>query len=147
MDAIYGVCGVVGLQTSTTTDPYTYSVALATGTTLPTYGTIGSSDTRWSSMCPANEAVIGVAGNSGVGMDHIILSCAPLAITGSPGSFALHRGSAKTLPAVGDTGGGSPFTPFACPDPGVITLLSGYASQWLGELGVACATPVIDFVP
>jgi hypothetical protein len=146
MDAIDAVCGIVELATDTTTVPYTYSVTISVRATLPTAGTIGSSDALFSARCPPNQAVMGIAGTSGVAMDHIVLSCAPLTLSGSPGSFALHQGSVTTLASVGDTGGGSPFTPLTCPDPSAITLISGYAGQWLGELGVACAIPSLDLI-
>ena len=75
-------------------------------------------------------------------MDHVTLSCAPLVVTGAPGSFALKQGATTALPPQGDTGGGSPFTPVTCPSPGVITLLSGTAQQRLNSLDVACATAI-----
>jgi hypothetical protein len=147
IDAAYGICGVAALATNTTKSPYAYSVTISHGATLQTEGSVGASDTPFTAMCPANEAVVGVAGNSGTGMDQLVLSCAPLKVSGAPGSFALHQGSVVTLPAVGDNGGGSPFTPFACPDPQVVTLLSGSEGQWLGQLGVACATPSVSVIP
>jgi hypothetical protein len=146
IDAVYGICGVVDLHASTTSDPYTYSVTIGAGTTLPTEGTIGS-DTQWQAKCPANTAVVEVAGNSGSAMDQVLLSCAPLVITGSPGSFALHQGTVTTIAPEGDTGGGSPFTPVVCPDPQVMALIWGQAGSWVNEMGVACAKPKLSLVP
>jgi hypothetical protein len=147
IDTIYGICGVLGLHATTSVSPYSYSVTIAMGTTLPTEGTLGGSDTSWQAKCPANQAVVAVAGNSGAGMDHVTLSCAGLTISGSPGSFALHQGTVTTLAPEGDVGGGSPFTPAICPDPQVMSLVSGTAGQWVNTLGVACATPQITVIP
>jgi hypothetical protein len=147
IDTIYGICGVLGLHTTTAVTPYSYDVTIAVGATLPTEGTLGSSDMLWQANCPTNQAVVAVAGNSGTGMDHVTLSCAPLTISGSPSSFALHQGTVTTLAPEGDVGGGSPFTPAVCPDPQVMSLVSGTAGQWVNTLGVACATPAITLVP
>jgi hypothetical protein len=146
IDAVYAICGSVEIHQTTSTTPYTYSVAIGGGATLATEGTVGSSDALWQATCAANQAVVSVAGNSGIGMDHITLSCAPLELTGSPGSFALHQGTATTLAPEGDTGGGSPFTPVVCPDPEVVTLISGMAGQWVNNMSVACATPTLALV-
>jgi hypothetical protein len=124
-------------------------VTISAGTTLATEGVIGSGDTTWKASCPAHETVVGVAGNSGIAMDRLVLSCAPLTITGvpAPGSFALHQGDVTVLPGEGGTSGGSPFTPFTCPDPEVIALVSGNAGSWGDALGAGCTTPVVDLVP
>jgi hypothetical protein len=146
IDSLYGVCGTLGLTTSTTTTPYTYAVTITSGTTLPTRGTNGGTDTTWLASCPANEAVVGIAGNSGIAMDQLVLSCAPLLVTGSPSSFALTQGSSTTLPPEGDTTGGGPFAPVNCPSPQVIALVAGTDGQWMNSLGVACATPTITMI-
>jgi hypothetical protein len=146
IDAVYGICGVVDLKASTSSDPYTYTVTIGPGTTLPTEGMIGGSDTLWQAQCPANTAVVEVAGNSGEAMDQVDLSCAPLVITGSPGSFALHQGTVTAIAPEGDTGGGGPFTPVVCPDPQVMALVWGGAGVWVDNMGVACAAPELSLV-
>ncbi len=143
IDAIYGICGAVALTTSTSTDPYTYAVTISPGATLPTRGTVGSGDVTWKGTCPANQAVVSVAGNSGVGMDHVTLSCARLQVSGSPGAFVLRHGSVTVLAPEGDTGGGSPFTPVVCTDPGVVRLVAGGAGQWVDQMSVACGVPAL----
>jgi hypothetical protein len=147
MDSIYGICGTLQLHTSKATTPYTYAVTISAGATLPTRGTDGTTDTNWQVTCGADQAVVSVAGNSGLAMDHVILSCAPLLVTGSPGAFSLQQGSVTALPSQGDTSGGSPFTPVSCPSPQVIALISGTAAQWLNSLDVACATPSLSVIP
>ena len=146
IDAVYGICGVVDLKALTSTDPYTYAVTIGAGTTLPTEGTVGTTDALWQAQCPANTAVVEVAGNSGEAMDQVDLSCAPLVITGSPGSFVLHQGTVTAIAPEGDTGGGGPFTPVVCPDPQVMALVWGGAGVWVDNMGVACATPALSLV-
>ena len=143
IDSIYGICGAVNLSAVTWTVPYTYAVTIAGGATLPTEGYFSWSDTSWEVTCPSDQAVVGVAGNSGAAMDHVTLACAPLVITGTPGAFELHQGTITALPPQGG-GGGSPFTPVACPDPQVITLISGSAGNSVDSLAVACAAPALD---
>ena len=147
IDAVYAICGTLDLHATTSSTPYSYSVTIGGGATLTTEGTVGTSDTLWQANCPSNEAVVSVAGNSGVGMDHLTLSCAPLEITGSPGAFALHQGTVTTIAPEGDTGGGGPFTPVVCPDPQVVSLISGMAGEWVYNMSVACATPKLSLVP
>jgi hypothetical protein len=147
IDAVYGICGTVSLDVETSSDPYTYRVALSPGATLPTRGLINSTDTMWQANCPANQAVVGVAGKSGTAMDQITLSCAPLVISGSPGAFVLHQGNVTVLPPQGDTSGGGPFTPVTCPDPQVIGALGGGSGQWIDSLSIACVAPSIALVP
>jgi hypothetical protein len=146
IDSLYGICGTLGLNTSTTSTPYSYAVTITSGATLPTRGTNGGTDTTWRATCPSNQAVVGVAGNAGAAMDQLVLSCAPLLVTGSPASFMLAQGSSTALPPQGDTGGGSPFAPVNCPDPEVISLVAGTDGQWMNSLGVACATPAIAMI-
>jgi hypothetical protein len=146
IDAVYGICGAVALKAATTSAPYTYGVAISAGQTLPTRGTVGSSDAMWRATCPPDQAVVSVAGNSGTAMDQVVLSCAPLRITGSPGSFAIHQGNATALAPQGDTSGGSPFTPVACPDPQVVGLVGGSSGQWLDSMSIACVMPAIALV-
>lgn len=146
IDSIWAICGAVSLKTVTSSDPYSYNVTIGSGKTLPVEGTDNASDTQWSAICPANTAVVSIAGNSGIGMDHLTLTCAPFVISGSPSSFALHQGSATVLAPQGDTGGGSPFTPVTWPDPQVITSVSGAAAQYVNSMAVACATPTVSFI-
>jgi hypothetical protein len=146
IDAVYGICGAVALNAVTTKAPYKYGVAISTGQTLPTRGTVGSSDAMWQATCPPDQAVVSVAGSSGIAMDQVVLSCAPLLITGSPRSFAIHQGNATALAPQGDTSGGSPFTPVACPDPQVVGLVGGSSGQWLDSMSIACVMPAIALV-
>ena len=146
IDAIYGICGSVGLQVSSSTTPYTYAVTISAGATLPLQGVVGGTDSTWQVTCGPNQAVVGVAGNAGAAMDHVVLSCAALSITGSPGAFSLSRGSVSALPPQGDSTGGSPFAPFVCPAPQTIALVSGSSGQWVDSLGVACALPSLTLV-
>jgi hypothetical protein len=134
IDAAWGVCGALSVNATSN------AVTIGPGATLPTRGTVGS-DVTWLAQCPANEAVVGIAGNSGRGMDSFVLTCAPLVVSGPVGSLTLHQGGGTTLASVGDVGGGGPFTPFVCNDPDVVTLVAGSAGQWLASYGAACATP------
>jgi hypothetical protein len=146
IDAVYGLCGAVSIAVTTSSKPYAYSVTIAPGATLPLHGTVGAADVAWVASCPANEAIVAVAGNSGSAMDQVALSCAPLRVTGVPGGFALHQGGETALAPQGDDGGGSPFAPVVCPDPQVIAAMSGSAGDWVDSLAVACAVPGIVVV-
>src|SRR6185312_16135021 len=93
------------------TGPYT--ITIAAGGLTPLEGALGDG-VLWTLACPANQVVVGFSGRSGALLDFLSPDCAPLSITGSPGSYVVTIGSVTSVPGVGDTGG-SPFSDTPCP--------------------------------
>ena len=138
LDGIGGLCGIASLNEDTTTTPHTYSIAITTGSLLPGHGGTGS--TAWTRQCPANQAVVGISGQSGQLIDGITIACASLVVSGSIGAYTIAQGTSNTLNYVGGTGG-SVFSPFACPSTQVARIIGGHAGNSLDALSISCGTP------
>src|SRR5262249_30237489 len=84
-----------------------------------------TSSSRGSSLCPANQVVVGLAGRAGWGVDNLQVRCAPLSVLGG----VITVGAASTQPGFGGTGG-DPFGPSDCPAgkvANVSTVTTGYS--------------------
>jgi subtilisin family serine protease len=127
-------CGVVQVTGAT--------VTIKAGATLPTRGPVGTS--AWTRDCPANQAVVGFSGHSGLLVDQIVLSCAPLSGTaGAATGSALAIGATTTaLAAVGGTGG-TAFTAVKCATGEVATTSRVRTGDNLDAFGIACAKPTL----
>jgi subtilisin family serine protease len=101
---IGGVCGT--LQVTGT------AVSVNQGSSLPARGKVGVS--AWSRTCPANQVVVGFAGRSGLLVDQLTFTCAPLAASAATVGAPLTVGVATSLAAVGGTGG-TAFAAIKCP--------------------------------
>jgi subtilisin family serine protease len=127
-------CGLVQVTGAT--------VAIKVGATLPVRGAAGTS--AWTRDCPANQAVVGFSGHSGLLVDQIVLSCAPLSgAAGAATGSALTIGATTTaLAAVGGSGG-TAFTPVKCPAGEVATTSRVRTGDNLDAFGIACAKPTL----
>jgi hypothetical protein len=140
IDRINGICGTVAVAKNTSSVPYTYSVTIGAGTTLPSHGI--QSSTPHSAQCPADQAIVAIQGSSGNGVDAVQIWCAPLIVTGSPGAFTISQGVATAQPQWGGTGGGA-FAKFSCPDPQVVRVLAGRSGNSVDRLSVVCQSPML----
>jgi subtilisin family serine protease len=129
---IAGHCGVIQIVGTT--------VSIKAGATLPTRGKAGTSS--WTRDCPANQVVVGFSGRSGLLVDQIAFSCAPLVASGSTSGSALTVGTSTTLAAIGGTGG-TAFTTTKCLTGEVATLARVRAGDNLDAFGLACGKATV----
>lgn len=137
---IQGICAPLTIVENTSATPYTYTIGSGTETTLTVRGpNSGGSSTA---KCPAGSFVVRVAARSGALVDQLTLGCAPLTISGSPGSFTLSRGTITDLAAVGGSGG-SAQAASTCTGTQVVNKLNVRTGDGLDYVQLACATPVV----
>jgi len=136
---MHALCGTLNL---TGNGPYTITV---TGeTALPSHGGIGFAP--WTSKCPANQMVVGFDGRAGSDLELLIVRCAGLTVTGSPGSYAISVGAATAQTGVGNPLGGNAFlTPTDCPGGQVATAAVIRAGSTVTALGLVCSKPELTY--
>jgi hypothetical protein len=120
----------------------TLAVTIVPAGTLTRRGSVTSP--AWTRKCPANMMIIGYSGRSGVLVDQLSFVCAPLVISGAPGSFSIGYGAQTTLAAIGDSGG-SAFGPLICASGRVATGDSGRAGSFVDAFAMLCSRPQLTF--
>ncbi len=144
-DYIWGVqavCGKPEIAPGAGADEYRVLVNKRSSQALQ--GTAqGSASTQL--LCPANQVVVGFSGRSGQWMDALGLRCAPLEVTGAPGSEVLGVGSPVTSTSqLGGPGGGA----YPDTDCGSGMMASGTTVNlydvYVSGFGLTCTTPSID---
>lgn len=115
-----------------------YAITTVTGTVLPLRGMSGGN--TWRRPCPVNQVVVGFEGRSSPYVDQLAFRCAPLTITGAPGSRAISRGVITTT-APTDSSAGAPFAPIDCPAGQIAVGSSIAADNFPRSFGLFCATP------
>ncbi len=95
-DQVQVVCGAPSLSD-------TPAVTLAAGATLPLRGT--NVNVAVTSMCPADQVVIGFDGRAGALMDQIALRCAPVTFAVGSSAYTVTLGTAAAVTPVGGSGG------------------------------------------
>jgi len=133
---IQAECGIVTLT------PGTLAITVTPGATLGLHGQ--TSNFPWSVQCPADAIVFGFDGRSGSFVDQLGFVCARLAVTGSPGSYAISYEAAFALPPQGGTGG-LPFAAQRCQGGRVGTGIFGRSGLDLDALGVDCSLPQLIY--
>jgi hypothetical protein len=118
-----------------------YAITTAPGTWLPLRGMSGG--VSWSRPCPSSQVVVGFEGRSSGYVDQLALRCAPLTITGGPGSHVVSRGLITTT-APTDSNSGSPFAPIDCPAGQIAVGSNVTADNYPRSFGLFCATPSIS---
>jgi hypothetical protein len=115
-----------------------YSVTVVARGTLPEVG--GSGTTRFTSLCPANQVIVGFSGRAGTFLDRLQLQCAPLSITGTA-TLSVLVGAPTALTRYGGTGG----TAFqdACPAGHVARGHSINEGSLIDSLAFTCAAPTV----
>jgi hypothetical protein len=115
-----------------------FAITTAPGTSLPLRGMSGG--VSWSRPCPSNQVVVGFEGRSSGYVDQLAFHCAPLVITGGPGSYAVSRGPI-TITAPTDSNSGAPFAPIDCPAGQIAVGSNITADNFPRSFGLFCATP------
>jgi hypothetical protein len=119
------------------------AITIATGA-LTTLEGLQGDGVLWTLACPANQVVVGFSGRSGALLDFLSPDCAPLSITGSPGSYTVTIGATTSVPGVGDQGG-SAFADTPCPTGEVATENHLRAGDGIDYFGIGCSTPVVTY--
>src|SRR5205085_2930589 len=91
-------------------------LALSTGTPvseMTAHGDALADDVLWTRDCADGQVVVGLEGRAGAIVDQLIVDCAPLAVT-AQAPYTVTTGAITPLAAIG-IGGGSLFSPIACP--------------------------------
>jgi len=125
-------CGIVQIAGT--------AVTIQAGANLATRGSPGTFS--WTSDCPTNQVVVGFSGRSGLLVDRIVLSCAPLVASAATSGSSLTVGTATGLTAIGGTGG-TAFAAVSCPIGEVATMARVRTGDNMDAFGLACAKGVI----
>jgi hypothetical protein len=88
--------------------------------------------------------IVGFGGRSGLYVDELAFKCAPLIISGQPGSYTIATGNMTFLAPVGGSGG-SPFSDQFCADGRVGTAHFGREGLDLDAFGVLCNRPMLTY--
>lgn len=141
---IQGICAPIQLVETTTATPYTYSITTGTQTNMTNRGTF--TGTAASAKCAAGSYVVAVEARAGALVDQLTLSCAPLNVTGTIGSYTLARGAITKLAPVGGAGGG-PKESSTCAGIGVVNKIVSRTGDGVDYVEMGCATPSITLKP
>jgi hypothetical protein len=126
---IQGLCAKV-----TVTDGV---LAFAKPVALAQHGADG--DITWQRQCPKGLVLVGFTGRTGDYLDQLVLSCAPLTVSGSPGNYSFALGATQTLAPVGGDGGAA-FAAANCANGQLAFGDSGRSGQWVDALSLTCGT-------
>ncbi|HEY1958200.1 MAG TPA: hypothetical protein VGH28_21435 [Polyangiaceae bacterium] len=158
IDRIHGICGTIGINENTQTNPYTYTVTTTAGATLPEHG--GNLTTAFSVTCPANQVVTRVdgyydtvdhtiTGGATVGVHQLSVYCSSVTALGQPNSFTLVA-STPTLAGTAKSNynlSQSTAFSFFCPGSDAIGALAGRSGQWTDAIQFECFTPSVTLRP
>lgn len=130
LGSLDGVCARASLAADAT-------LALSSADMLTTRGEPRGAYGAWTRLCPADHALVGVAGHAGLAVDQLALVCARWLFDAAHGSFAV--ASELTLPSIGGSGG----TEFElrCPEGQVARGQALRSGRWIDAFGLVCATP------
>jgi hypothetical protein len=145
IDQMQPFCGQLNLSASATT-PYTYAVNVSAGVYLTNRGwDWGSNFISYSIACPSNTVAFGLAARvSSDGISGLTLSCAPLVVTGSIGSFSLARGTPTTPVSVFANNPGTTYTDQAVA-PLVFSQIRGRSGGRLEAIGMGDGAPYLIY--
>jgi len=129
---IKGVCGTVSISGT--------AVTVGVGTTMTTRGPAGTS--TWTRSCPANQVVVGFSGRSGLLVDQLTFTCAPLTAAASTVGSALTVGAAKALSAVGGTGG-TAFGTVTCGSGQIANSMTVRSGDNMDAFALACSRATV----
>ncbi len=137
VDAVGARCAPLGLNQSTATTPYTYTVATGAVSNLTQYG--GSGGTAASAACPTGQVVIGVNVRADARLDRLQWVCGTLSVAGNPGSLRVERSTQGSSATYGGTGGTA--SSFTCPDSQIATGISVRTGSRVDSLTLRCSVP------
>jgi hypothetical protein len=116
-------------------------VTTTAATLFPVRGLEGG--TAWSRLCPTNQVVVGFGGRSSGYLDQLIVRCAPLSVSGQPGSQTISIGAITALPPT-DSGSGSAFSSIDCPAGQLASGSNVTADNYPRSFGLFCGTPTVS---
>jgi hypothetical protein len=98
-----------------------------------------SSDLMQSSMCPADQVMVGFTGNSGDFIDSLAPICAPLTVAGdATNGYSLQIGQPTVVTQrIGGLGGGF-FGEIYCGPGQIVRGWTGFSGNWFDKFGVIC---------
>lgn len=138
---IQGICGKLTVVENKSASPYTYAVAIASGTTLPNHGTF--SGTKNTIKCPTDTVAVGAQGRGGALVDQLVLRCAALTVMKTSTAFAIQVSSTIVLTDTLGGTGGSPISPFTCSNDRIMNRIGGSAGDGLDTTKFTCATATV----
>ena len=115
-------------------------LAIGKPVSLLQHGTDG--DVTWQRACPKNQVLVSLSGRAGNFIDQLVVSCAPLQVSGASGSYTFSVGSPQELAPVGGEGG-TAFAAASCGNSQIAFGHTGRSGQWVDALGLVCGTVVI----
>ena len=118
----------------------TYTVNTTQAETLAVHGVAQSM--MVSSMCGANQIIVGFGSRTGGAVDQFTFMCAPLVISGASPNFTLSIGATTTLPAMGGPGGSMNGT-ISCPAGLVAVGDEGREGGAIEAFGLLCSRPTL----
>jgi hypothetical protein len=90
--------------------------------------------------------VVGFSGRADISnVDFLVIRCAGLVVTGSPGSYSVSVGAVTALSGAGNPLGGTPFGNIDCPVGQVATVAVIRADDELRAFGLECSTPELTY--
>jgi hypothetical protein len=133
---VYSLEGQCGSLTVGSASPY--AIKVVTGGKLTVRG--GGGTTTFTSSCPANQVVLGMAGRSGALLDQLQLECAPLSIAGTT-VLSVSIGAGTLLAGKGGTAGSAFRAPCPAGQMARGQLISDGAV--IDSLALVCGSPTV----
>jgi hypothetical protein len=130
------VCGSLSITGTTT-----FTVNTTQTTLLASHGMPQS--VALSTVCGANQIVVGFGTNTGGAIDQFRFMCAPLLITGTSPNFTLSIGPQQTLLPLGGPGGTPQPMNIQCPAGLVGVGDEGREGAAIEAFGLLCARPTL----
>jgi hypothetical protein len=91
------------------------------------------------SLCPANQVVVGFGGRGGLLIDQLTFRCAPLTIAADGPGYTVTVGTPADLTPIGGNGG-NPFVQADCTAGQIATVARLRAGDSLDAIGLGCST-------
>jgi len=133
------ICGEASLASGSSP-----AVEITRGPLLVQRGVGFADDMRVETVCPPNQAVVGYAGyKQAAGVQAARLSCAPLTVTGTSGSYSVAPGTVTELDWAGPITGGEAVATTTCKAGQVARGLSLGADNSIRRFGTFCGTPTL----
>lgn len=118
-------------------------VEMGTTTPSPLRGSVGNRE--WTRMCPEGQVIVGYQGTTGMDIDRIFFTCAPLLIEPEKDGHSITLGQVTYLDQAGGDGGNYPYQD-ECPKDQVATTSVTHTSNiLLNGLGMGCRTPSLVY--
>jgi hypothetical protein len=114
-----------------------FEIRIGPGLVHPTRGRHAAQ--AWTSLCPANQVMVGFGGRGGLLIDQLTFRCAPLTIAAAGKGYTVTVGTAADLTPIGGSGG-SAFVQADCAAGQIATVARLRAGDSLDAIGLGCST-------